>query len=183
MACECDVLQVTRSGFYAWKKRPASEHEARRDALASEIRSINSEQYLDVYGSPRMHQKLLKRGFEVCENTVAAVMKQEGITASTEKKFRVTTTDSNHSQSVAENIMDRDFAAKKRGEKLVSNLTYVATDEVFLFLVCVINVCTRRVVGWSIKLNTERGWKLVRAFSSGSKFSITGCACTARWAR
>ena len=89
MACQCDVLQVTRSGFYAWKKRPASEHEARRDALASEIRSINSEQYLDVYGSPRMHQKLLKRGFEVCENTVAAVMKQEGITASTEKKFRV----------------------------------------------------------------------------------------------
>lgn len=133
MACQCDVLQVTRSGFYAWKKRPASEHEARRDALASEIRSINSEQYLDVYGSPRMHQKLLKRGFEVCENTVAAVMKQEGITASTEKKFRVTTTDSNHSQSVAENIMDRDFATKKRGQKLVSNLTYVATDEVFCF--------------------------------------------------
>ena len=166
------MLQVTRSGFYAWKKRPASEHEARRDALASEIRSINSEQYLDVYGSPRMHQKLLKRGFEVCENTVAAVMKQEGITASTEKKFRVTTTDSNHSQSVAENIMDRDFAAKKRGEKLVSNLTYVATDEVFLFLVCVINLCTRRVVGWSIKLNTQRRCKLVRAFSSGSKFSI-----------
>lgn len=150
MSVMCDVLQVTRSGFYAWKKRPASEREARRDALASEIRSIHSEQYLDVYGSPRMHQELLKRGFEVCENTVAVVMKQEGITASTEKKFRVTTTDSNHSLPVAENVMDRDFTAEKPGEKLVSDLTYIATDEGFLFLVCVIDVCTRRVVGWSM---------------------------------
>ena len=73
----CDVLQVTRSGFYVWKnRRLRMEREALRDALASEIRSIHSEQYLDVYGSPRMHQELLKRGFEVCENTVAAVMKQ-----------------------------------------------------------------------------------------------------------
>ena len=146
----CDVLQVTRSGFYAWKKRPESDRAVRRDAVASEIRSIHSEQYLDVYGSPRMHQELLKRGFEVCENTVAAVMKQEGIRASTEKKFRVTTTDSNHSQPVAENIMDRDFTAEKPGEKLVSDLTYIATDEGFLFLVCVIDVFTRRVVGWSM---------------------------------
>ena len=74
----CDVLQVTRSGFYAWEKRPESDRAVRRDAVASEIRSIHSEQYLAVYGSPRMHQELLKRGFEVCENTVAAVMKQEG---------------------------------------------------------------------------------------------------------
>ncbi|MEI6541394.1 MAG: hypothetical protein WCO86_17995 [Planctomycetota bacterium] len=67
---------------------------------------------------------------EILKKTAAAVMKQEGITASTEKKFRVTTIDSNHSQSVAENIMDRDFAGKKLGKKLVSDLTYVATDEV-----------------------------------------------------
>ena len=162
----CDVLQVTRSGFYAWKKRPGSEREARRDALASEIRSIHSEQYLDVYGSPRMHQELLKRGFEVCENTVAAVMKQEGITASTEKKFRVTTTDSNHSLPVAENVMDRDFTSENPGEKLVSDLTYIATDEGFLFLVCVIDVCTRRVVGWSVsraRLHRDRNRTLLRA--------------------
>jgi putative transposase len=109
----CDVLEVTRSGFYAWKKRPVSQRTTRRRALASAIRSIHSEQYLDVYGSPRMHQELLQRGFEVCENTVAAVMKQEGIAASTEKKFRVTTTDSNHSEPVAENILDRDFTVQR----------------------------------------------------------------------
>ncbi len=129
-----------------WKQRPASERAARRDALASEIRSIHSEQYLDVYGSPRMHQELLKRGIEVCENTVAAVMKQEGIKASTEKKFRVTTTDSNHSLPVAENVMDRDFTAEKPGKKVVSDLTYIATDDGF-FVSGVRNRCvysTRR---------------------------------------
>jgi putative transposase len=146
----CDVLEVTRSGFYAWKKRPVSQRTTRRSTLASAIRSIHSEQYLDVYGSPRMHQELLQRGFDVCENTVADVMKQEGIAASTEKKFRVTTTDSNHSEPVAENILDRDFTAEHPGEKLVSDLTYIATDEGFLFLVCMIDVCTRRVVGWSM---------------------------------
>ena len=68
----CDVLQVSRSGYYAWKNRPVSEREARRDGLVSEIRSIHAEQYLHAYGSPRIHRELLKRGYEVCENTVAA---------------------------------------------------------------------------------------------------------------
>ncbi len=146
----CDVLQVTRAGYYVWRNRPESVREARRNGLASEIRSIHEEQYRHAYGSPRMHKELLQRGHEVCENTVASVMKQEGIVASTEKKFRVTTTDSNHTQPVAENILDRDFTAEKPGQKLVSDLTYIATDEGFLFLVCVIDVFTRRVVGWSM---------------------------------
>lgn len=146
----CEVLQVTRSGYYAWRNRPASEREARRTALAAEIRAIHAQPYLDVYGSPRMHQELLQRGVEVCENTVAAVMQQEGIRASTQKRFRVRTTDSKHSLPVAENLLDRDFTAETPGARLVSDLTYIATGEGFLFLVCVLDVCTRRVVGWSM---------------------------------
>ena len=75
---------------------------------------------------------------------------QEGITSSTAKKFRVTTTDSKHSLPVAENILDRDFTAERPGQKVVSDLTYIATAEGFLYLVCMIDVCTRRVIGWSM---------------------------------
>jgi transposase InsO family protein len=171
----CEVLQVTRSGFYAWKKRPESERTVRRNALASAIRSIHSEQYLDVYGSPRMHRELVSRGYAVCENTVAAVMKQAGIQASTEKKFRVTTTDSNHAHPVAENVLDRDFTAEKPGEKLVSDLTYIATDEGFLFLVCVIDVCTRQVVGWSMSHEMTTSVFLSALLMAVQKFDPSTC--------
>ena len=83
-----------------------------------------------------MHQELWRWGFEVCENTVAEVLKPEGILASTEKKFLVTATDSNHSLPVAENIPDRDFTAENLGEKLVSDLTCVATDKFFVSGMC-----------------------------------------------
>ena len=88
--------------------------------------------------------------YRVCENTVAKLMNSEGITSSTAKKFRVSTTDSNHSLPVAENILDRDFTAKGLGQKVVSDLTYIATAEGFLYLVCMIDVFSRRVIGWSM---------------------------------
>ncbi len=122
-----------------------------------------------------MHQKLLKWGFEVCENTVAAVLKQEGIPASTEKKFRVTTTDSNHSLPVAENVMDRDFTAEKSEEKLVSDLTSIPTDEGFLFLVCVIDVCTRQVVGLSMSHEMTTSVFLSALLMAVRKFDPSTC--------
>ena len=97
-----------------------------------------------------VRRELLTRGYEVCENTVAKLMNSEGITSSTAKRFRVSTTDSNHSLPVAENILDRDFTAEGPGQKVVSDLTYIATAEGFLYLVCMIDVFSRRVIGWSM---------------------------------
>ena len=105
---------------------------------------------MHVYGSPRVHQELLNRGYAVCENTVAKLMSSEGVASSTAKKFRVLTTDSGHSLPVAQNILDRDFRAAGPGQKVVSDLTYIATAEGFLYLVCMIDVYSRRVIGWSM---------------------------------
>jgi putative transposase len=146
----CQVLQVSRSGYYAWQRRPVSAQETRRAELISEMESIHADREMHAYGSPRMHQELLKRGYAVCENTVARLMSSSGIASSTSKKFRVVTTDSNHSFPVADNILDRDFTATGPGQKLVSDLTYIATAEGFLYLVCIIDVYSRRVAGWSM---------------------------------
>ena len=146
----CGVLQVSRSGYYAWKIRPVSIQATERTELVSAIHVIHADREMHAYGSPRIYRELLKRGYEVCENTVAKLMNREGIASSTVKKFRVTTTDSRHSQPVAENILDRDFTAEGPGQKVVSDLTYIATAEGFLYLVCMIDVFSRRVIGWSM---------------------------------
>jgi transposase InsO family protein len=153
----CQVLQVSRSGYYAWKQRPESVQETRRTELISEMASIHADRDMHAYGSPRMHQELLKRGYVVCENTVATLMSSSGIASSTTRKFRVSTTDSRHSLPVADNILDREFTATGPGQKLVSDLTYIATAEGFLYLVCMIDVYSRRVVGWSMshEMTTE----------------------------
>ena len=150
MSVLCRVLQVSRSGYYAWKCRPVSDQASQRSAMISEMRSIHADDKRHAYGSPRMHQELLKRGYKVCENTIATLMSSAGIASSITKKFRVMTTDSNHALPVADNILDRDFTATGPGQKLVSDLTYIATAEGFLYLVCMIDVYSRRVVGWSM---------------------------------
>lgn len=146
----CQVLNVSRSGYFAWKLRPVSAQSTRQAELIAQMHSIHEDRDMHVYGSPRMHQQLQRRGYDVCENTVAALMKRENIIASTTKKFRVKTTDSNHSHPIAENLLDREFTANALGQKLVSDLTYISTDEGFLYLVCVIDLYSRRVVGWSM---------------------------------
>ena len=111
----CRVLRVSRSGYYAWTTRPLSAQATERLDLFSELHAIHSDRKMHVYGSPRVHQELLNRGFSVCENTVAKLMSSEGIASSTAKKFRVVTTDSGHSLPVAENILDRDVTAAGPG--------------------------------------------------------------------
>lgn len=146
----CRVLNVSRPGYYAWRSLPVSDQSVRREELQTEIRTIHADKNMHAYGSPRIHQELLRRGYEVCENTVAKLMKELNISSSTKKRFRVSTTDSNHSLPVADNVLNRDFTADGAGQKLVSDLTYVPTAEGFLYLVCMIDVYSRRVVGWSM---------------------------------
>lgn len=146
----CEVLQVSRSGYYAWTTRPVSAQATERIDLISEIHAIHADRKKHVYGSPRVHRELLQRGYEVFENTVARLMSLEGIASSTSKKFRVTTTDSNHSLPIAENIPDRDFTSEGPGQKVVSDLTYISTAEGILYLVCMIDMYSPRVIGWSM---------------------------------
>lgn len=149
IATLCEVMEVSRSGFYAWRHREESSRSRRQRELVEEMQAIHAERHKDCYGSPRMHKELLKRGYDVCENTVAELMKNNEIQASTKKKFRHTT-DSNHPHPVAENLLNQAFEQEKPNTVWVSDLTYIPTREGWLYLVCVLDLHSRKVVGWSM---------------------------------
>jgi transposase InsO family protein len=144
----CEVLGVSPQGFYAWRSRPTSEQQQRRDALLVEIRAVHAE-VKECYGSPRIHAELQAKGVACCVNTVAKLMHDNDIRAKTARKFR-NTTDSNHSLSVADNLLERRFAASGPNEKWVADISYIATREGWLYLAVVEDLYSRMVVGWSM---------------------------------
>jgi len=149
----CETLEVSTAGYYAWRERPPSFAEQRRDALVVLIRGVHS----DVkarYGSPRIHAELAARGHDCCVNTVAKLMQDNGIRSKTARKFRCTT-DSNHKLPVADNDLDRQFDPEAPNEKWVADITYIPTREGFLYLAVVEDLYSRRVVGWSMADHRE----------------------------
>jgi putative transposase len=150
IAVQCNVLQVSRSGFYAWQKRPPSLQSLRRKELISHSRAIHQRPHLDTYGAPRMHQELVAQGHQCNRKTVARCMKSAGIQARTVRKVRVTTSDSNHRLPIAENIVDRNFSPSRKNETWVADITYIPTDEGWLYLAAVEDLYSRKIVGWSM---------------------------------
>jgi putative transposase len=145
----CDTLEVSRSGYYAWIVRPPSAQAQRRSELSEKIKAAHEENR-QVYGSPRICRLLVSQGVEVSENTVAKVMKQQGIQARTKRKFIPATTDSKHQQPIADNVLDRQFQADLPDQKWAADITYIPTDEGWLYLAGVIDLCSRKIVGWSM---------------------------------
>ena len=123
----CQVLQVSHSGYYIWKKRPASRRWIRQAAAVSKIKRIHAKRHKDTYANPRIHQELVSRGYEVCETTVAKLLQREGLLASTVVGFRACNTDSNHLLPVEENAVNREFDRNQINEVWVSDLTYIPT--------------------------------------------------------
>jgi transposase InsO family protein len=152
-AC-CEVLEVSRAGYYAWLNRPASERAGRREELAVKIKLVHEENR-KVYGSPRVCRVLQAQGESVCENTVADIMKERQIRAKTKKKFVPKTTDSRHQQPIAANVLDRQFDAPLPNLKWAVDITYVPTDQGWLYLAGVIDLCSRKIVGWSMADHME----------------------------
>jgi putative transposase len=149
VAVLCDVLSVSRSGFYAWAKRPESGRSRRRAELAEHVRAAHA-QSRRTYGSPRVTQALKASGIKACENTVAKVMREQQIRSKVVRRFRVRTTESAHAHPVADNLLDRDFAAAAPNAKWAADITYVPTGQGWLYLAAVIDLCSRRVVGWAM---------------------------------
>jgi putative transposase len=144
----CRLLQVSPGGYYAWRGRPASARQQRRETLVIEIQAIHQE-VKERYGSPRMYRELRARGQDCCENTVAKLMRQQGIAAKGKRKFRCTT-DSNHDRPVAENILDRQFEPTAANQAWVADITYIPTREGWLYLAAVEDLYSRQIVGWSM---------------------------------
>jgi transposase InsO family protein len=151
----CDVLHVSRSGYYAWVDRPVSHRSQQRELLLSEIEEIHHERKKDVYGSPRVHEELKARGKRYNVKTVARIMRENGIKSKTAKKFKVTT-DSRHRRPVAENVLNRDFEVQQANQVWLADITYVWTREGWLYLAAVEDLYSRKVVGWSMSKRLTR---------------------------
>ncbi len=145
----CQILQVSTSGYYAWIDRPMSDRQQRREELIGQIRQVH-EQSRCIYGSPRVTVELKACGVNVSENTVAKYMQQEGVASKIRRRFRVKTTDSAHNYPVANNVLDRSFEAKLPDQKWCVDITYISTFEGFLYVAAVIDLCSRRIVGWAM---------------------------------
>ena len=156
LAAMCQVLQVSRQGYYAWQDRPAAPASLRRQELLAQIRQIHADSD-QTYGSPRIHVELVEREIGCCVNTVARLMKAAGIRAATVKRFVPQTTDSDHDQPAFENILNREFSAELPNQKWVCDITYIPTGEGWLYLAAVLDLCSRKIVGWSMHdhLRTE----------------------------
>lgn len=143
----CQALQVSRSGYYAFIKRPVSTQRKRRKELLVAIQDVFYKNHR-IYGAPRV-AAALPEGQKASVNTVARVMRENGLRSKTTKKYKATT-DSKHSLPVADNHLNRDFAATHRNEKWVSDITYIKTDEGWLYLAALLDLYDHSIVGWSM---------------------------------
>ena len=158
VAVLCPVLGVSSSGFYAWRKRPPSEH-AKADArLAVEVR-VAHKRGRGAYGSPRVHRELKAHGHRVGKKRIERLMRQEGIQGQKKRRFRCTT-DSNHTQPVAPNVLARNFHVDAPNVAWVTDVTYVWTGEGWLYLAALLDLFSRRVVGWATSETNDRALAL-----------------------
>jgi len=142
------VLRVSRSGYYAWMERPQSARECQKVELKEQIRQIQAQMH-HRYGAPRVTKELARRGRSVGHNRVARILRENGLGARPKRRFRVTTK-SAQGPAVAANELDRGFWAAAVNQKWVSDITYVATAQGWLYLCVVVDLYSRRVVGWSM---------------------------------
>ncbi len=144
----CALLGISRSAFYAWCRRPTSHRGGLNGRLVAEMLRIHRE--VDrCYGSPRMREELLACGFGCGTNRVARLMRAHGIRAKHARRYRPTT-DSAHAQPVAPNLLDRQFAVAAPNQVWASDVTYIWTREGWVYLAVILDLFSRRIVGWHL---------------------------------
>lgn len=155
---QCRVLKVSVSGFHqhlARRREIAQRRHLSNQALLVHIRAVFVE-YRGAYGWPRIWRELVKRGIRVGKQRVQKLMQQHGIQARGKRRFRVMTTDSRHDLPVAPNLLNRNFTVAAPNLAWSGDITYIPTEEGWLFLAVVIDLFSRRVVGWSMQTDMSR---------------------------
>lgn len=146
---QCRVLGVSASGFYRWLDEPVGKRQRARAELGERIAKVHADSR-GVYGSPRVCATLRQEGHRVCRNTVAKAMRSLGIQARTHRRFRVSTTDSAHTHAPAPNVLDRGFRVAQLNRVWLTDITYIPTGQGWLYLAGVMDLCSRRIIGWSM---------------------------------
>jgi putative transposase len=150
----CRILEVSRAGFYAWRSRSEAVRVVEDRRLAVEVASIHAESR-QRYGSPRVHAELRERGKKTSRKRVAKLMRQQGLRARCKRRFR-TTTDSAHEFPVAPNRLKRKFEVDTPNTAWVTDITYIWTQEGWLYLAVILDLFSRRVVGWAMSDRVTR---------------------------
>lgn len=157
IATMCRVLEVSRAGFHAWRARPLCERVQADRWLTERIRDIQRA-VQGRYGSPRVRMELRALGIRCGKNRVARLMRTAGLQAKRRRRFRVTT-HANHGQPVAPNVLDRQFAVATIGHPnrvWAADMTYVPTRQGWLYLAVVLDLVSRRVVGWALRTRLDQ---------------------------
>lgn len=145
----CRTLDVSHSGFYAWLSRDESARDREDARLGQLIRAVHDDHRL-VYGAPRVH-KVLQRSGEVCSRKrVAKIMRRMGLRSRATRRFRIQTTNSKHDHPIATDLLQRNFMAAAPNRAWVSDITYIGTEEGWLYLAVIMDLFSRRIVGWSM---------------------------------
>jgi transposase InsO family protein len=152
----CRVLEVSPSGYYASRKRPPSWHALIDEVLMARVRIIHEESN-ETYGAPRVHRELQAEGLPASPKRVARLMRAEGLVARPRKRQRVSTTDSNHDHPIAPNLLAREFDVNGIGlnRVWVADITYIPTREGTFYLATVLDLGSRRCVGWAMRDTLE----------------------------
>jgi putative transposase len=153
----CQILEVSESGYYAWRKREPSERKRVDEELGRRIEDAYQKNR-QVYGSPRIHAELKEQGVHCGMKRVARLMRERGISAKPRRR-KMKTTDSDHNNPVAPNLLKRDFTADAANTKWVADITGIETGEGWLYLAAIVDIYSRLVVGWA--MGKERDEQLI----------------------
>ena len=150
----CRAMQVGRSGFYAWRTRPKSERQVNNETLTEQIQAAHEESD-ETYGSPRIYSELKEAGIPCSEKRIAHLMHLNNLSAVLPKRF-VVTTDSDHKMPIAENLLARLFEAERPDTRWTADITYIWTGEGWLYLAVILDLFSRRIVGWAMDETIDR---------------------------
>ena len=147
-------MQVSRTGYYAWRDRKPSQRQLQNETLSEKIKAIFQESK-ETYGSPRIYEELKENGVACSQKRVARLMQAQKISAVERKRF-VITTDSDHEMPVAENLLARTFEAETPDTRWTADITYLWTGQGWLYLAVILDLFSRRIVGWSMSETIDR---------------------------
>jgi len=164
----CKVFKVSRSGYYHWLNRKPSSRQIETNKIKQEIKVLY-EQSKNRYGSPKITEQLKNAGWQVSRPRVARIMRSEGIRSIIDKKFKKSTTDSNHDYPIAENHLNRDFSADQVAKKWVSDITYIPTKQGWLYLTIILDLFDRKIVGWALSTTMSANDTVIAAWRMAIK--------------
>ena len=162
----CSLFLVSRSGYYTWLKQPESRKRREDDVLSKVIAEIHEESK-KRYGSPKIHSELRRRGIRCGRKRVARLMRKDGLRAKIIRKFKATT-NSKHDLPVAPNLLNREFTQTQPNRAWAADITYIWTNEGWLYLAVVMDLCSRAIVGWSMSERMTRTL-VINAFTMAVK--------------